>query len=145
MNFLGRRKTLASVKTDKSNLTRNPEDSALWACPKPSLHSDSMDFSVVVFLPLPFLIPIAWSKESWIRIPVLQQAICVILGTSYVTLRLYRMVFLAFSCWSLNTVLRVKREALGTMIKGIDSIDSIAKLPGFKIQLYQLCILEQVT
>lgn len=57
---------------------------------------------------------------------------------------IYRVVILALSYWSLNTVLRVRRESLGVMIKRIDSIDSTVRLPGFKTQLHQPCILEQI-
>ena len=52
------------------------------------------------------------------------------------------MVILAPSYSSLNTVLRVKREAIGVMVK---SMDSIARLPEFESLLHQMYSLEQVT
>ena len=52
------------------------------------------------------------------------------------------MVILAPSYSCLNTVLRVKREAIDVMVK---SMDSIARLPGFESLLHQMYSLEQVT
>ena len=52
------------------------------------------------------------------------------------------MVILPPSYSFLNTVLSVKREAIGVMAK---SMDSIARLPGFESLLHQMYSLEQVT